>query len=103
MPGLIAASVCNMRLRGIVRSVRFFALMIPALTVASSLNGLPIASTHSPISSDTESPNSATGIGRSGSTRTTATSLSGSPWTAVATISVSSASCTTTRRAFFTT
>ena len=50
LPGLIAASVWISRPRRILSIPRPLPLMIPALTVASSSNGLPMAITQSPIS-----------------------------------------------------
>ena len=52
--------------------------MIPALTVVSSSNGLPMAITQSPISSLSESPSFAVGRSFTSASRTTARSLSGS-------------------------
>ena len=64
MPGLIAASVwiapSIVKPSGAVSS-RCSALTMPLVTVPSSPNGLPIATTRSPISSDSDEPSS-TGV-----------------------------------------
>ena len=99
LPGLIAASVCRNCARRIEPSSRCFPLMIPALTVVSSSNGLPIAITQSPIERPSESPSLATGRPRASASRTTARSLSGSVLMSAALNSRPSESRTTTSSA----
>ena len=78
LPGLMAASVWRNFARRILPSSRPLPLMMPALTVVSSSNGLPIAITQSPMSSLSESPSFETGRSWAFSSLMTARSLSGS-------------------------
>ena len=53
----MAASVCKKFSRSLMPIPRFVALMMPAVTVFSRLNGCPNASTQSPMSTLSLSPN----------------------------------------------
>jgi hypothetical protein len=83
--------------------LRPFALTIPAVTVLSSPNGFPIASTQSPTSSWSELPSSTTARSFFDSMRSTARSVFGSRPTTVAGSSRPSLSATVISFAFSTT
>ena len=84
-PGLMDASVW-MKFSYVVTPTRLRAVAdtIPAVTVRSRPNGLPMAITHWPTRSRSESPISAAGSGAFASTFSTATSVLGSRPTSVA-------------------
>ncbi|OPZ57555.1 MAG: hypothetical protein BWY88_01172 [Synergistetes bacterium ADurb.Bin520] len=63
LPGLMAASVWRnpWKFTSFARMLRFFAEMTPTVMVCSRPKGLPMAATHSPTSSLSESPRERTG------------------------------------------
>ena len=77
-------------------SSRPLPLMMPALTVVSNSNGLPMAMTQSPVSSLSESPSFAVGRSSASASLITAKSLSGSVLISNALNSRPSASLTVT-------
>ena len=105
LPGLIEASVwMNASYVATPTRVRPVAEMMPAVTVRSSPNGLPMAMAHWPMRSLSESPSSATGrAAPPGSTLSTARSVFGSRPTMVAGNFLSSDRRTSISPAFSTT
>src|SRR6266480_1519217 len=79
LPGLMAASVCKNLWNCCPMPLRSLALMMPAVTVACSPKGLPIAKTQSPTCTPSELPSFATGSSLLASILITADNLGGIP------------------------